>query len=524
MTAQAARKATGSTRRAMLRQSAGTLRDAGLTGDALLTALESINEKDCIPPLEDDVVKDIAAQADRETRHLSRQSLAAWRFVERMADVVRYDNGRRRWLLWQGHRWRPDDDAGIKRLWLDVLGQRWLEALKLDDERRKRATDAIQAAGATDAAVASGIALASAMKPVAMSGNEFDLDPWLLGCENGVVDLRTGELRDGRPEDLITMSTGLSFDPAATCPRWDRYLLEVFAQDEELAIWYQLLIGASLIGMSKEAVAIYWGSGNNGKSKAYETLLLVFGDYGVQIGIETVTNARRTAGAPSSDLMRLRGARLALAAEPDEGARLKGGTLKNLASIDKMTGRELHGRQAEWEPTHTLHIATNHLPDIRDSSEGMWRRLLLVPFNVSFYKDRDPKEDPRLGEALAREAPGVLAWAVRGAVAYEARRSLHPVPGSVSAATSEYRRSEDTLQAFVEDRLEQAGDGRVRGPDLYQAYCSWADELELRPVDRYNNKQFGKEWKNRYPHLGYRVTRSQKDGVWVYFGLRIKGS
>ena len=383
------------------------------------------------PPGDDTVGEEPHAE---QTGHLSRQSLAARRFVDRMGDRVRFDHGRRLWLVWHGHRWRPDRDEEIRRLWLAVLGDRYLEALQIaDSEVRERTAAAIMAAGATDDAIRAGLRIAASMKPAATTGDAWDPDPWTLGCENGLVELRTGALRVGRPTDMVSRSTGLAYDRRATCPRWDRFLQEVFEADEELISWSSRLIGASLVGTSKEIVAVHYGSGNNGKSVAFRTLgREVAGDYSVEIAVETLVNANRVAGAPTSDLMRLRGARLAFTSEPGQGAKLRGGTLKRLATIDLMTGRELHGRQQEWAPTHTLHLATNHLPAADDASEGFWRRIALIPWTVRFAKGRAGRRTtrgPRARRRPRRRGPGHSRLGRPRRRGLRHRRHAPPLPG-----------------------------------------------------------------------------------------------
>jgi len=327
--------------------------------------------------------------------HLIRQSRAAWYFAQMAGSRVRYDHGRGRWLVWVGHRWRPDEDGAVERLWLDVLADRYRAALAIDNnDVRVKTLDAIQSAGATNAAVSAGLELASSMEPIATRADAWDPDPWLLGCANGVVELRTGHLRDGRPGDMVSRSTGVPYDAAATCPRWQQFLGEVFAGDEDLVAWYGLLIGTSLVGVMQELMAIHHGTGNNGKTVARERLLKAFGDYAVAIPVETLVNARRQAGDATPDLMPLRGARLAFASEPDQSSKLRGGALKRIASADRMTGRPLFGSTQTWEPTHTIHLATNHLPAVDDATEGFWRRVALIPWNVEFRKAGSSEEGP----------------------------------------------------------------------------------------------------------------------------------
>jgi putative DNA primase/helicase len=540
---------------------AGSMRGRGAPEPVILAALLEANRIQCQPPLDEREVRRIAESIGSkppgmafprrsvgvvephfdpddaqpwtasefgesppggQIDHLSRQSLAAYHFVERSGSAIRFDHGRRIWLIWHGHRWRPDRDQEIRRLWLDVLGLRYQEAVKItDSEMRERTLAAIMAAGATDDAIAAGLRITSSMKPAATSGDAWDPDPWILGCENGLVDLRTGALRVGRPADMVSRSTHLEYDPRARCPRWDRFLQEVFASDEELIGWFAMLIGASLVGTSKELLAVHYGSGNNGKSVAFRTLgREVAGDYSVEIAVETVINANRTAGAPTSDLMRLRGARLAFTSEPEQGAKFKGGTLKRLATIDKMTGRELHGRQEEWTPTHTLHLATNHLPAADDASEGFWRRIALIPWAVRFAKRGEagdgPAEDPGLATILAGEAPGILAWAVRGAVAFATAATLYPFPAVVARETAAYREDEDPLGGFVRDWVTPQAGASTPGPKIYEQYVAWAESIGSKPMTA---PVFGRAFTERHDRLGFPVRRRKVHGSPVYEGL-----
>jgi putative DNA primase/helicase len=490
--------------------------DAGPTASGLLLDAGAGPPR---PP--DDPGDETADRVD----HLSRQSLAAHHFVGRAGDAVRFDHGRGIWLIWHEHRWRPDRDQEIRRMWLKVLGDRYVEALDIaDSDTRERTVAAIMAAGATDDAIKAGLRIAASMLPVATTDDAWDRDPWILGCENGLVDLRTGALRVGRPTDMVSRSTRVSYDPRATCPRWDRFLQEVFAADQELIDWFAKLIGASLIGTSKELLAVHYGSGNNGKSVAFRTLgREVTGEYSVEIAVETVINANRAAGAPTSDLMRLRGARLAFTSEPEQGAKLKGGTLKRLATIDLMTGRELHGRQQEWEPSHTLHLATNHLPVAEDASEGFWRRIALIPWAVRFAKRGEsgdaPPEDPGLAAILAGEAPGILAWAVRGAVAYATAGTLHPFPGAVARETAAYRAEEDPLGGFLREWVVPEAGAATPGPKVYEQYAVWAALVGSKPMTA---PVFGRAFTERHDRLGFPVHRRVVHGSPVYEGLIVR--
>jgi putative DNA primase/helicase len=548
-------------RNATLTSLAGSIRRRGAPTPVILAALLEANRLQCQPPLDEDEVRSIAASIGRkppgeefrvrESRaeglpdteeetadvadepieatadgidHLSRQSLAAYHFADQRGAAVRFDHGRRIWLIWHGHRWRPDRDQEIRRFWLDALGARYAEALRItNSEMRERTISSIMAAGATDDAIAAGLRITASMKPVATSGDAWDPDPWTLGCENGLVDLRTGALRPGRPEDMVSRSTRLNYDPRATCPRWDRFLVEVFAADEDLIGWFARLIGASLVGTSKELLAVHYGTGNNGKSVAFRTLgREVAGDYSVEVAVETLLNANRSAGAPTSDLMRLRGARLAFTSEPEQNAKFKGGTLKRLSTIDLMTGRELHGRQEEWPPTHTLHLATNHLPAADDASEGFWRRIALIPWTVRFAKRGEsgdgPAEDPGLAAVLAGEARGILAWAVRGAVSYATTETLHPFPATVARETAAYREDEDPIGGFVREWISAEPGASTPGPKVYAQYVAWAESIGSKAMTA---PVFGRAFTERHDRLDFPVHRRVVHGSPIYEGLTV---
>jgi len=433
--------------------------------------------------------------------HLVRQSLAAWHFAQMAGERVRFDHGRGRWLIWSGHRWRPDEDGSVKRLWLDALATRYRRALEADDRERVRLTTEVQAAGALNSAIAAGLDIASNMKPIATTADAWDPDLWVLGCENGVIELRTGHLRPGRPEEMISRSTGIEYDPDAPCPRWTQFLQEVFAGDEELVAWYGLLVGTSLVGVVQELLAIHHGLGNNGKSVAVRALRHAIGDYAVVIPVETLVNAKRAAGEATPDLMALRGARIAFTSEPDQTAKLRGGVLKRLASVDMMTGRPLYGGTATWEPTHTVHLATNHLPTVDDATEGFWRRVALVPWNERFRKpgeDGDaPPEDPELAATLAREGPGILAWAVRGAVAHAAGQSLFPFPTAVRVRTDAYRANEDKLGGFIVERVVYERDASVAVGVLFAAYQDWCKRESVTTFERLGRDRFASGFEER---------------------------
>ncbi|MGH9200981.1 MAG: DNA primase, partial [Vicinamibacterales bacterium] len=171
---------------------------------------------------------------------------AALRFAARHGADVRFDHRRRRWLLWREHRWKPDNDGAIMRLALNSARMWQKEAVDLPSSADRDAVLKFALRLERRDGLQNMLALATTMKPIADTGEHWDADPWLLGVPNGVVDLRTGRLRNGRPDDGITMQAGTPYDPDARGPRWAQFISEIFGGDQSLAEFVHRAVGYSL--------------------------------------------------------------------------------------------------------------------------------------------------------------------------------------------------------------------------------------------------------------------------------------
>jgi putative DNA primase/helicase len=329
---------------------------------------------------------------------------------------------------------------------------------------------------------------------LSLAGHEWDTDPWLLGCKNGVVDLHTGEIRPGRPEDYIktvapTEWQGLDY-PA---PAWERFLSEIFNGDTHLVSYMQRLLGMALIGSSSECVfPILWGRGRNGKSTLLETLGYVLGDLAGPIEAEMLLDQgrNRRSGGPTSDIMALRGKRLVWGSETGESRRLNPGKIKWMTGGDSLTGREMYGkRQVSFKPTHTLFLLTNHRPQAPADDYALWQRIHLIPFTQSFVDNPNAcgerRADHGLAERLKSEASGILAWLVNGALGYQ-REGLN-APPVVLEATRTYQQEEDIVGRFIEERCNLRVGAEVTAGGLYGAYQDWCEGNGLPSI---SNRKF----------------------------------
>ena len=373
------------------------------------------------------------------------------------------------WLVWSGHRWSPNSTGDIDRFALATVRARQDAARAIVDDKA-RAPVASWALGSESARKRRDlVTLARAERPIATRYEDFDQDPWLLGCENGVLDLRTGDLRPGDPGDMLTKSVGYDFDPSAPCPRWLRFLDEVFKGDRDLVAFVQRAVGYSLTGDTREqCLFLCHGKGANGKSTMLSTLRAVLGDYAANTPFSTFELGERNAN--TNDLAALSGTRLVSAAETSEARRLNEARVKAVTGGDPVTARFLYTEFFTYVPTYKIWLSMNALPAVAGVDDGIWRRLRLIPFRVSFKG----REDRTLEATLRAEVPGILAWAVDGCLQWQAMGDLG-APSAVLDATEAYRTESDVIGRFLEDRTHEDADPRhgVRASDLYSAYSRW---------------------------------------------------
>jgi putative DNA primase/helicase len=410
------------------------------------------------------------AESEGVTRYARTDAGNAERFRDLYGNLVRYVHQLEAWRVWTGKRWADDVLGRTEQLALLVARDRLLAAAAMPDDYGRREEARWALASESVRKRRDLLLAASTMPELACLPSDFDTDPFLLDCENGVLDLRTGELRRHDPAAMCSKAVPVAYDPEADCPRWKRFLSEVFGGSEELAGFVQRAVGYSLTGDTREhCLFLLHGTGCNGKSVFLRTLLAMVGEYGANADFATLTLERERQAAIRNDLARLAGGRLVTASETSEGVRFSEGVLKSLTGGDRVTARYLYREFFEFTPTFKLWVACNHRPRVRDSSEAFWRRIRLIPFTVSFKG----KEEKGLAEALAAELPGILAWAVRGCLAWQEAGDL-VAPREVLAATDAYRADEDQLERFIADCCIRKADATSGATDLYHSYQDWA--------------------------------------------------
>ena len=363
----------------------------------------------------------------------------------------------------------------------------------------------------TRAKTSAGIDLASSNERVRVSHHQFNRDPWLINFENGTLDLRTGQLRPHNRRDYLTQIVPFEFDPTATCPTIDRFLDECMQGKKRLVDFLWQLLGYTSVGLTTEQILILnIGEGCNGKTTFMNLVLQAFGGLGEgSYAFNAVSENLLTAkgqGKHETWRMDMFGKRVVTAMEVEEGRTFAESLIKELTGSDPITGRRM--RQDNWTyvPGYQLWLSANHLPHIRGTDEGIWRRIVVIPWEASFKG----KEDRTLGEKLKAEIPGLWARVAREAVAW--REKGLTIPREVVAASLRYRREQDPLRPFLEGWCLQRPDHFEARDLLWAAYLEHADA---------SKQQVFHEKKRFYAALEKRFKPSKRRGVNGFKGLRL---
>ena len=364
--------------------------------------------------------------------------------------------------------------------------------------------------------------LAKSDARISISFDDLDKNPLLFGLPNGVMDLETMKMRPMRRSDMMTKVGGVEYTPGAKCPRWEQFIREIMAEDEELCRFLQVAVGYSLTGLTDEqCLFVVLGFGSNGKSTLIDTINAVTGDYSRNASFNTFL--RRKSEGPRNDLAALRGARLVYASEPDRTKGLDEAVVKEITGGEPVTCRFLYGEDFVYTPEYTIFLSANHAPTINGGDEGIWRRIKTIPFRSTFYSKNDPRvkaqeienplfKDPTLKRKLAAELPGILNWALDGCRMWMGSRSL-PSASAVTDATKSYREDMDVIGAFLAQNTTKSKGSKQSSKDLYKRYQTFMEDEGSRAI---SHKAFSQALQER----GYKKSRT-RTGV-VYSGLLLK--
>lgn len=409
----------------------------------------------------------------------------ARRFADAQADRLRYVRAWNRWLAWDGKRWNRDEVGSEITAAKHVVAQLYSNA----SASAQRAAQAVAnatitsaptedldeltkwaAKSTTRARIEGMVSLAQSEPEIAASSTIWDQDAWLLNVANGTIDLRSGEIREHRQSDMITMLAPVDYDPEAVCPRWEQFLARV-QPDEQSRTWIQRYLGYAITGdVREQCLSFFYGGGSNGKSVLLDVVLDILGGYGLRAAPDLVL--AKHGEAHPTELADLEGKRFVVCSEIEQGRGWAESLIKRITGDQTITARRMRQDFYTFPATHKLVVAANTRPVVRGTDHGIWRRMRLVPWLVRIPDVEQNKSLP--DELLQQEAPGILAWLVRGCLAWQ----NHGLGGAdaIDAATAKYRADQDALGRWIADRCELAGDEWCATSSLYESYCGWSKE------------------------------------------------
>jgi putative DNA primase/helicase len=389
----------------------------------------------------------------------------ALRYSERHKEELRYVSTWGSWLIWDGQRWKPDDS----RLAID-FARKIVREVSSDLVQHDKDSRHLARAVASKKTVSATETLARADRRHASTTDAWDRDPFLLNTPDGTVDLRSGDLRDHDTKDMITRMTAAG--PAGDCPRWKDFLVQIFDGNPEVIAYVQRVLGYALTGLAKEhALFFLYGTGANGKSVLLNTVIGILGDYADIAPIDAFV-AHRGDRHPT-ELADMRGKRLVVAQETEDGQRWAEAKIKSITGGDRIKARFMRQDFFTFLPQFTLIIAGNHKPSLRNVDEATQRRFNLIPFNTTIPKSQ---RDPNLETTLKGEWPGIMTWLIDGCLAYQREGLISP--GVISDATGDYLREEDALGRFIDERCEIIAldpSALTQATELFDKWKSWCE-------------------------------------------------
>lgn len=407
-------------------------------------------------------------------------------FIDVCSERIQYAEDRKKWLFYDGIRWDADGENAVKeelKLLANALTIYGLQCVN-DDKR----VDFLKYATKWQQLHTRETILKDAASVSPVKSDRFDRQPFLLNVQNGTLDLNTFELKPHNEKDYLSRVANVEYNPEATAPRWLRFIDEITAEKEtgkprpDLARFIQKAAGYALTGDTRhECLFILYGAtSRNGKSTLLETLAAMLGDYAKAANPETFTKtARANDNTPSEDIARLAGVRFVTVSEPPRGMELNASLVKSLTGRDSIKARRLYESSFEYVPQFKLFFNTNHRPRVDDMTVFASDRVKIIPFDVHFGEgQRDPnlKAELQKPESLS----GILNWALEGL------RLLcdegFGMPEAVIQATQEYRRKQDKIGRFLEEKTVFGADYEVTIMDLHNALTSWCSETGVLPV------------------------------------------
>jgi putative DNA primase/helicase len=400
------------------------------------------------------------------------------------------------WMHYQDRVWVRDDKLRRYDVAKEVCTKVAADAPNDSEARRITSARTVQAV----------ITLAQADRKLVLDASEWDGNPMAINTPAGIIDLQTGEKRL-QGLDYVTQSARVTPDASATCPTWSRFLDAVFLGDKPMIEFMRRSIGYCITGDRREQVLFFWyGSGANGKSVLIDLIQWLFGTYAIKLPAGVLMQSKFE--RHPTELAQLRGKRLAVSSELDEGSHFAESLVKELTGDERLTARFMRQDFFEFTMTQKHIIVGNYKPRLRGGDPAMARRMLLVPFNAKF---EGKTRDPAMLDKLKAEAPAIMAWIVKGAIDWHCDGLA--VPDSVRDASASYMADNDDVAMWLDQCCLRSG--TAKASDIYASFSQWKKDRGEHPPTQ-------STWGSRIGALPG-VERKRSGGI-VYHGIQLKAT
>lgn len=428
------------------------------------------------------------------------------RLIALYGDQLKYCNQTNHWYQWSEKRWIEDLTQQVKvlatksldqvsaRAKAELHGSKVEEVLKWCDHSR------------SNSSIKAVVEMTQFGEGIPITLKDFDQDPYLVNCQNGTYNYKTGTLQPHNPTDLISQIIPCSYDPEAKCPEFNGFLENALYGDNDAIKYLAIVIGIMLSGIRVKNFFFVHGLPDTGKSMFIALLKFMLGDYGKEVSMDMLYPKKNSnVGGANPELFRLQDARGVFASETDEGRRLDSAFVKRMTGGDAVPTRNLFSSTVEFTPCFKLWIHGNDKPYVSADDKGVWNRLVLIPFNNVIPPD---KKDPDLLNKLKAELPGILTWAILACRVWIESGEKHiEVPKLFKDEAVKYRDSTDTLGLFLEEICILGPTKKVVPSALYTRYKEWC-------IDNGHNFLPGHLFKSRLEGRGFKQPRNNKGRYW----------
>lgn len=392
------------------------------------------------------------------------------RFVATFKDRIRYSYELGKWIIWRHHNWNIDEKAFVVQLMISCLNMIRKKATIAGDKDKIKMVSKFRNFNR----IKSTLNMSATYPQIVVDLEDFDREPWLLNTNNGIINLKTRKLEKHNPSLYISKHIDTKYDPQSKCPGWLKFLDQIMGNDQKMVNFLKRAIGYSLTGSNVEQKLFYlYGTGANGKSTFLNIIRKLLGTFANNTPFDTFLTGRNT-GSPRDDLARLRGIRFLTTVEVEPGKTISEATIKSATGGDPITCRPLYGNYFSYIPQFKIWMSANTMINVRGTDNGIWRRIILIPFNKSFSANN---QDQELQAKLEAELPGILNWAIEGCIEWQSI-GLN-APQQVLNATQNYRSSQDPLSDFVRERCLFKSGYYTSKKDLYEQYTQYCDKTMI---------------------------------------------